>query len=279
MDKLATKSDAPKPPTCTRCRNHFVWFVPLKGHSKVCPWKTCECDKCILIKQRGETNRKRSGMTTSKVIAEEHTKAQTGFKKRKTKPKKEKLSTTSTQDSPMRVRQCQMPSMAHSATESHCPCQGSPYPNNMQTTCSPIHGQRYPYPLSMHLSYPYMPAAASICASSVPEIYYCGERCPVANLSYPPPYNTNMLCSGPYNGSASQMKRVCSPEIEMQMSTQMESNKALKSLDHGDFWYPNPPNASVRPLAPKTHTQGPAIFGQEKIEMKCGRYAFMSKKN
>ena len=41
-----------KPPTCTRCRNHGIFNVQLKGHRNVCQYKLCICKHCILILQR-----------------------------------------------------------------------------------------------------------------------------------------------------------------------------------------------------------------------------------
>ena len=41
-----------KPPTCTRCRNHGIFNVQLKGHRNLCQYKRCTCKHCILILQR-----------------------------------------------------------------------------------------------------------------------------------------------------------------------------------------------------------------------------------
>lgn len=41
-----------KAPTCTRCRNHGIYNVQLKGHRNVCKFRLCTCKHCILIVQR-----------------------------------------------------------------------------------------------------------------------------------------------------------------------------------------------------------------------------------
>lgn len=41
-----------KPPTCTRCRNHGIYEVQLKGHRNLCQYKFCNCKHCILILER-----------------------------------------------------------------------------------------------------------------------------------------------------------------------------------------------------------------------------------
>ena len=45
-------SDSRQKPKCTRCRNHGIYPVPLKGHRNVCPYKMCNCKHCILILER-----------------------------------------------------------------------------------------------------------------------------------------------------------------------------------------------------------------------------------
>lgn len=39
-------------PTCARCRNHGIYFVQLKDHSNLCPYKHCSCEHCGLILER-----------------------------------------------------------------------------------------------------------------------------------------------------------------------------------------------------------------------------------
>jgi len=43
---------ARKPPTCSRCRNHGIYGVQLKGHRNVCKYKLCNCRNCRLIVER-----------------------------------------------------------------------------------------------------------------------------------------------------------------------------------------------------------------------------------
>ncbi|XP_031552048.1 doublesex- and mab-3-related transcription factor 1Y-like [Actinia tenebrosa] len=56
-------------PMCTRCRNHGEPFVRLKGHRKMCQWRTCECDMCILIAQRGGLNREKAKLMEERIVS------------------------------------------------------------------------------------------------------------------------------------------------------------------------------------------------------------------
>lgn len=42
-------SDSGQNPKCTRCRNHGIYPVPLKGHRNLCPYRQCRCEDCVLI--------------------------------------------------------------------------------------------------------------------------------------------------------------------------------------------------------------------------------------
>ncbi|XP_069572808.1 doublesex- and mab-3-related transcription factor 1-like [Brachyistius frenatus] len=44
-------AERPRQPKCSRCRNHGV-IIPLKGHTKSCPFVRCECWKCGLVTER-----------------------------------------------------------------------------------------------------------------------------------------------------------------------------------------------------------------------------------
>lgn len=44
-------AEQPQRPKCSRCRHHGI-IVPLKGHMKWCPFRSCVCWKCHLITQR-----------------------------------------------------------------------------------------------------------------------------------------------------------------------------------------------------------------------------------
>ncbi|KAG8004853.1 Doublesex-and mab-3-related transcription factor A2 [Nibea albiflora] len=49
LSKAASKQ--PRELKCTRCRHHGI-IVPQKGHTKYCPFLSCDCWKCYLITQR-----------------------------------------------------------------------------------------------------------------------------------------------------------------------------------------------------------------------------------
>ena len=46
------RSCSRRSPTCARCRNHGIYYVPLKGHSNLCPYRRCKCEHCGLIVER-----------------------------------------------------------------------------------------------------------------------------------------------------------------------------------------------------------------------------------
>ncbi|XP_003740429.2 doublesex- and mab-3-related transcription factor 1 [Galendromus occidentalis] len=53
-------------PNCARCRNHD-FKVAVKGHKKSCPFKDCECEKCILIKERQVLMKNNSASSRKKL--------------------------------------------------------------------------------------------------------------------------------------------------------------------------------------------------------------------
>ena len=58
-----------KIPTCTKCRNHDIFNVPLKGHGKYCAFRDCNCWKCKLIEERHETNKRKRELNEAEVEA------------------------------------------------------------------------------------------------------------------------------------------------------------------------------------------------------------------
>lgn len=51
MAEPSVASNLNRKPNCARCRNHDVQ-VAVKGHKYRCPYRSCECESCILIKER-----------------------------------------------------------------------------------------------------------------------------------------------------------------------------------------------------------------------------------
>ncbi|TKS89096.1 Doublesex- and mab-3-related transcription factor A1 [Collichthys lucidus] len=51
LSKAASKQ--PQEMKCSRCRHHGI-IVPKKGHTKFCPFLSCDCWKCYLITQRNQ---------------------------------------------------------------------------------------------------------------------------------------------------------------------------------------------------------------------------------
>ncbi|KAJ7390318.1 Doublesex-and mab-3- transcription factor C1 and C2 [Desmophyllum pertusum] len=66
-------------PKCTRCRNHGIYPVPLKGHRNVCPYKLCNCKHCVLILERRRVAMKPERQT--EVIHEKSTRKKRPSKK------------------------------------------------------------------------------------------------------------------------------------------------------------------------------------------------------
>ena len=58
-----------KVPTCTKCRNHDIFNVPLKGHGKYCAFRECNCWKCKLIEERHKTNKRKRELNEAEVEA------------------------------------------------------------------------------------------------------------------------------------------------------------------------------------------------------------------
>ena len=54
-------------PTCARCRNHGIYFVQLKDHGKLCPYKHCSCKSCALILERKRLTVK-PGSQTKEIV-------------------------------------------------------------------------------------------------------------------------------------------------------------------------------------------------------------------
>lgn len=52
MSNSNIAGDSRQKPKCTRCRNHGIYPVPLKGHRNLCPYKQCNCKHCGLILER-----------------------------------------------------------------------------------------------------------------------------------------------------------------------------------------------------------------------------------
>ncbi len=42
---------AKRAPKCALCKVHG-FEVDLKGHKKVCPWLSCQCEKCELVQEK-----------------------------------------------------------------------------------------------------------------------------------------------------------------------------------------------------------------------------------
>lgn len=51
---MSSPTSDPRQPKCSRCRHHGI-VIPKKGHTKLCPFRSCECWKCYLITQRTRT--------------------------------------------------------------------------------------------------------------------------------------------------------------------------------------------------------------------------------
>ena len=48
---LPSNENHPEGPHCDRCMNHGV-EIPLKGHKAHCPYRVCDCHKCMLNIER-----------------------------------------------------------------------------------------------------------------------------------------------------------------------------------------------------------------------------------